>query len=472
VNLIEAVDDPNLFAKYFRDPATWRAWRVFLHALFALPMPDDQLAIFRECTARTEAPSKAFEEAWLICGRRGGKSFTLGLIAVYLATFFDWLPFLTVGERGYVVVVAADRKQARVIMQYISSLLRETPMLEKMIIRETAEEIDLDNRITIEVATCSFRTIRGRTIVAALADELAFWLSEGSANPDEEVLAAIRPAMATIPGARLLCASSPHARRGALFNAYQRYYGKNDAPVLVWKAPTKTMNPTVAQRIIDEAYEADPAVAAAEYGAEFRTDVERLLTREAVMACVKVGILERQPDRTHNYMAFTDPSGGSGDSFTLAIAHKEGKTNILDLVRERVPPFSPEATIEEFAGILKKYRITSVRGDKYAGEFPREQFRKHGVNYEPADKTKSELYGDLVATINSGAVDLLDHGKLISQLIGLDRRTRSGGRDQIDHAPGGHDDIANAVAGAVLNADQAAPANFHKRIEYPRMSVA
>jgi hypothetical protein len=471
VNICEAIDDPKLFKSYFRDPATWEAWRVFLCALFALPMTENQLAIFRECTGRTVAPTSPIEEAWLVCGRRGGKSFTLALISVFLGCFFDWRPFLTGGERGYIPVIAADRKQARTIVQYIRNLLLDNPMLKGMVIRETMEEIDLDNRITIEVATCSFRTIRGRTIVAALCDEIAFWFIEGSANPDEEVLTAIRPAMATIPGARLLCASSPYARRGALWDAHAKFYGRDDAPVLIWQAPTQTMNPTVPKRVLNEAYERDPAIAAAEYGAQFRTDVERLLTREAVMACVRTGIFERPPERSNGYYGFVDPSGGSNDSFTLAIAHKEGKTNIVDLVRDRPPPFSPEAVIEEYAGVLKKYRITSVKGDCYAGEFPREQFRKHGVNYEPSEQTKSEIFSDVVATINSGGVDLLDNAKLIGQFVGLERRTRAGGRDQIEHAPGGHDDLANAVAGAVLASNSPRIANFNRRIEMPVFGI-
>jgi hypothetical protein len=339
------------------------------------------------------------------------------------------------------------------------------PMIADLILRETSEEIDLNNAVTIEVATCSFRTIRGRTIVAALADELAFWMSDGSANPDYEVLAAIRPAMSTVPGAMLLCASSPYARRGAMWDAHQQWYGKDDAPVLVWQAPTEKMNPTVDKRIIQEAYERDPAMAAAEYGAMFRSDVERLLTREAVLACVDTGIFERPHDRKHSYVAFCDPSGGSADSFTLAIAHREGKTDVLDLIRDRPPPFSPEAVIEEYAKLCKQYRITSIKGDRYAGEFPREQFRKHGVNYEPSEKSKSELYGELVASINSTALGLLDNPKLTSQLIGLERKTRSGGKDSIDHAPGGHDDVANAVAGALLTATAASPPGFGRRIE-------
>ena len=125
-------------------------------------------------------------------------------------------PFLTPGELGTVMVIAADRKQARVIYRYATALLHEVPMLKAMIQRETAEAIELTNGIRIEILTASFRTVRGYTLIAALCDEIAFWRSDESANPDSEIIGAIRPAMATIAGAVLLCASSPYARRGAI----------------------------------------------------------------------------------------------------------------------------------------------------------------------------------------------------------------------------------------------------------------
>jgi hypothetical protein len=137
---------------------------------------------------------------------------------------------------------------------------------------------------------------------------------------------------------------------------------------------------------------------------------------------------------------------------TLAIAHKEGETEILDVIRERKPPFSPEAVVEEYAGLIRSYRCSKVFGDRYAGEWPREQFQKRGVFYEPADKSKSEIYVDLLPLINSGAIDLLDHDRLTLQLTSLERRTSRAGKDSIDHAPGAHDDIANAVAGALVTA--------------------
>src|SRR6266550_1589735 len=110
------------------------------------------------------------------------------------------------------------------------------------------------------------------------------------------------------------------------------------------------------------------------------------------------------------------------------------------------PTCSPEAVVEEYADFLKSFRITKVRGDRYAGEWPREQFRKRGINYEPSEKNRSELYLDLLPLINSGAVDLLDNDRLKIQLLGLERHTSRAGRDSIDHGPGGHDDLANAVA--------------------------
>jgi hypothetical protein len=98
------------------------------------------------------------------------------------------------------------------------------------------------------------------------------------------------------------------------------------------------------------------------------------------------------------------------------------------------------------------YRITKVTGDRYASEWPREQFGKCGITYEPSAKPKSELYIDLLPLINSARTELLDHAKLISQLTALERRTARGGRDSIDYPPGAHDDIANAAAGVAAAA--------------------
>jgi hypothetical protein len=447
ISLLQAIDDRNLFGPWFKDRTTWASWFVFLRALFGLPLVERELALYRECTGRGAAPTTVAKEGWLICGRRSGKSFMLALTAVYLGCFFNYRRYLQAGERGTIMIIACDRRQARTTFRYIQALLRAVPMLNKLVVRETAEAFDLNNGVTIEVAVASFRSVRGYTILAALCDELAFWHTDDSANPDSEIIAAIRPAMATIPNAMLLCASSPYAQRGALFTAFKQHYGKANSSALVWKAPTRVMNPTVPQREIDEAIERDPARYTAEYLAEFRADVETFVVREIVESVVVAGRYELPRVDGIRYFGFTDPSGGSSDSMTLAVAHLQGDRVVLDCVRERRPPFSPDDVVKEFAAALKSYGVSTVVGDRYAAEWPRERFRVHGVEYRVADKTKSDLYRDLLPVLNSGRVELLDHPRLIGQLCGLERKTARGGKDSIDHPPGAFDDVANSAAG-------------------------
>jgi hypothetical protein len=110
---------------------------------------------------------------------------------------------------------------------------------------------------------------------------------------------------------------------------------------------------------------------------------------------------------------------------------------------------------------LKSYGVTQVYGDRYGGEWPRERFRYHGIAYHPADKTKSEIYLALLPMLNSQTAELLDVRRLEDQLVGLERRTSRGGRDSIDHAPNGHDDVANAAAGALVMAAGAESQKIH-----------
>ena len=454
MDLVEACGDDRLFRSWFKDPATWRTWFTFIRALFALPAEDGDLETFTRCTGRAAWPTEQALEAWITAGRRSGKSFVLALAAVYLATFKDWRPYLAPGEVGTVMVIACDRRQARVVMRYIQGFLTECPLLAAEVdrtVHSSAEgwSFELANRVTIEVHVPSFRRVRGYTVVAALLDEIAFWRAEDSANPDREVLEAIRPALATVPGSMLLAASSPYARRGVLWDVHRRHYAQ-DGPVLVWQAPTVTMNPLIAQRVVDDAMARDAALAASEWLAEFRGDLESFVTREAIEACVEPGVRERPRAAGIWYSAFCDPSGGRQDAMTLAVAHKEGDCVILDALREVKPPFDPASVVREFAEVLRDYGLASVSGDRYGGEWPAAEFRSHGIGYQASERPKGDLFRELLPLINSRRAELLDNAKLVAQLCSLERRVGRGGRDAIDHPRGAHDDLANAMAGALV----------------------
>jgi hypothetical protein len=448
--IIQAIDDPRLFKPMF-DAPSWRPWRVFLKVLQGLPMGDDEFAVYRHHTARQSPPAAPARYAQLVVGRRGGKSRILALLAAYIAAIPDHSAYLVPGETGVVAVLAADRQQAKVILNYITGFLREIPLLKDIIVDELAETVRLNNRVTIEVHTASIASPRGRTFLAVLCDEIAFWPTGDSQNPDVEVINAVRPSLSTIPYSLLLLASSPYARKGVLYTNYSRYFGKDDAPCLVWQGSTVEMNSTLADDpLIAEMALEDPERAASEHGAQFRTDIAAFITREAVEDVVARGVRELPPGGGISYSAFVDPSGGSADSMTLAIGHLEGEIGVLDCVREHKPPFSPDSVVEELAGLLKTYGISRVTGDAYAGLWPRERFAAHGILYDVSQKNKSAIYSEFLPALNGRRVRLLDNPRLVGQLCNLERRTARGGRDSIDHASGAHDDVSNAACGALV----------------------
>jgi hypothetical protein len=267
----------------------------------------------------------------------------------------------------------------------------------------------------------------------------------------------VRPGLATT-GGPLIIASSPYAKRGVLWETHRKHYGPDGDPlIMVAQGASRAFNPSLPQSVVDRAMERDRAAASAEYLAQFRADIESFVPYEVIQSCVGDHV-EMAPISAHNYSAFVDPSGGSADSFTLAVSHRDGERVVVDATREVRPSFSPEAVIDDFSILLKTYRISKVTGDRYAGEFPRELFRKRGIEYCCAEKPKSDLFRDLLPLLNSGSIVLPKSERLVNQLCGLERRTSRSGKDSIDHGPGGHDDLANAVAGAAdLISSRAAP---------------
>lgn len=455
VSIIDVCEDPMLFGPWFKDKQTWASWFTLLKAIFNIPMTSQELAIYRECTGRNSPPKERVTDLTLIVGRRGGKSSIVSLLGVFLATMVDWSSYLSPGERGTIMIMAADRKQSRTIFRYIEAYLTRCQLLEPLVGRDTMEIFELKNQINIEIMTANARTIRGYSVVAALCDEIAFWSTEDSVNPDDEILAALRPSMATIPGAMMMLLSSPYAQRGALYKQFQKYYGKELDDTLVWKAPTWVMNPSLPRDgdFITKEYEKDAAKAEAEYGANFRADVQILIPPHIIEENTETGVYERPYDANHSYVAFVDPSGGSQDSMTLGIAHAEENIRVLDVVREIKPPFSPEEVVKEFAALLRMYHISTVTGDRYGGEWVVEMFDKHGIDYLLSDLNKSEIFLVGLALLNSRRARLLDNEVIKNQLIGLERKTTRGGRDTVVHQPGGRDDLGNAAIGALALMD-------------------
>lgn len=219
--------------------------------------------------------------------------------------------------------------------------------------------------------------------------------------------------------------------------------------MLAIRAPSRTFNPTLDPDEIAADTALDPAKALAEWQSEWRVDISAFVDRAVVEQLVDVGVRERGFDPVHRYLAFADEAGGSGqDSSTLSIVHIEGGVIVQDIARRWIPPFSPTQVIAEKAALLKLFHLNRVTGDKWSGGLAPDIYKKHGIRFEQDARPKADLYLDLLHLLNSGRVRLLDEPVQIAELCGLERRVAFGGRESIDHGLGGHDDSANALAGA------------------------
>ncbi|SDR52647.1 Phage terminase-like protein, large subunit, contains N-terminal HTH domain [Rhizobiales bacterium GAS113] len=463
VTMRAALSDPALLGTALPG-ASWRAWRVLLIAMMGEPLDAEEREIFTKLTGREHEPGQRVEEFWGVIGRRGGKSRAIATLIVYVTCLCSHDDAKAVGETLIALCLAQNQKQAAVILGYVRGLFESIEMFAALISTVTADAITLTNGIEIQIRAASFRGLRGITCVLAVADEIAYWRTEStSLNPDREIVAAVRPTLATTGGI-FAGISSPYAESGELFEAYKRDFGPEGDPlILVAQGSSKDLNPSLPQKVIDRAYERDPANAAAEYGAVFRSDLTAFLSLSLIEAAVDAGVAVRPPRDGITYFGYIDAASGTGkDSFACGIAHAEGDVAVLDCLAERRPPFDPAAVTREICELLKSYRVHAVRGDKYAAGFVQTAFEKCGVSYRYSDIDSSQTYLETIPLFTSGRVRLIDGKRLVQQLASLERRTSSTGRDRVDHPASAHahDDVAMAAAGSLVLA--AAPKRQQK----------
>jgi hypothetical protein len=449
ISILEALKDRDLFGALFPNlEKTWQSWLAFLGALYGLRLSKDAERRFCRHTghSRYRPPPGGWLEAVCIVGRQAGKSIIAALVAAYEAISGQSAPD---GTERFALLVAQDHRAAlRTLLRYAISPFEKAPLLRRAVIGRTADTVTLDTGVILAAYPCRPAAVRGVRAAVAVCDELAFFRNSEGSPQDREMLTALRPTLATT-GGRLIILSSPYAQSGALWDLYRQHYGQDNSPVLVWQATAPQMNPTLPKNYLERMRQDDPDAYRSEVLGEFRTGTAALFDSRSLEACVIIGRKELMPFSDVMYSAFVDPSGGRGDAFALSIGHREGERLVVDVVRAWKPPFNPSGIVEEAAGLLRRYDIVSVVGDRYAGEWPRESFRSHDVFYETATQPKSELYLSLLPAINAGIVELPDDPELLRQFRNLERRRGSSGKDRVDHRPGAHDDLANAVAGLV-----------------------
>ena len=462
MTILEALRDKNLFGglPVFRDLSTWRAWLVFLAAVYGRPFRElvplgvteaDALALFIKHTGRTcyAPPVDGYPEAVTIAGRQSGKDRIGSVIQDYEAISATREAD---GSDIYALSIAQDgRASLRTQLSYARAPFRRLPMLKALVMRSRTNELELSTGVTLAAYPCRPAAVRGLRARVVVMSEIAFYRSTEGNPVDVEMLRAVRPTLATT-GGRLVILSSPYGAEGALYDLHRKYFGRDDAPVLVWQATAPEMNPTLSVDYLTRMEQDDPDAYLSEVLGEFRLGVSTLHDGPTLFEAVESGVRERAAVQGTRYVADTDAASGTAtakDAWGLGIAHREGDRVILDVTRAWKPPFNPSNVVAEIATLLRSYRITSVSGDRYAPGFVDEAFRAQGIKYEQRDRDTSTVLLDLVPLVNAGRVVLLDNDELLRELRNLERRRGQSGRDRAGHRPGGHDDRACAAAGAL-----------------------
>ena len=453
-DIIEFVTDPQLLGLTISP-----AQETLLRGIYGLTLDADQRDLWFLCTGRERYPAQGVSEATVLAGARAGKDSRIAApIVCYEALLGQHEHRLAKGERGVIPLVAQDARASKIAFSYIGGYLTTSPVLQSQVADVLSTEVTLTNGISISCFPSTLRSLRGWSIPAAVLDEVAFFRLEGAADSDVEIQASIRRGMLAFENTRLVKISTPYMKSGILFDDFQRAFGQDDQDLLVWRAPSTLMNPSLAESRLARERRLDASRFAREYLAEFGEDVDAFLPAAWVDDAIRPGRYELPPQDRVRYHAAVDPSGGGPDAFTLAIGHAEGVGHkakiVLDVMRgwSRRGSNAVDLTgvVSEIATILTRFRAREVVGDRYGAGWVRQAFQQAGVRYIESSNDASSALCELSPLFAEGRVDLLDHPQLARELKALERRLRAGGKTVVEHPRGGHDDHAVALALAAL----------------------
>jgi hypothetical protein len=497
-----AISDPKLLGKHWQTLSTPQ--QVVLKAFYGLKLTDEELMHWSVLQGSCTIDELGYTTSWepvpykpkeydtlvLNVGRRSGKTDRIMSTAfAYEVTLGGHAQYVRPGQEFKALFVAQTIDDAVRNMQFPRLNLEESPLLKEAFDGAPLDRIiRLRNGIEIVAEPPTIKSSRGHAIPVVLLDEFAFWYTnEGAANPDYEVLAAVRYSMAQFPHAKKLLGTTPWVEEGLAFKyskagtegrllkceecanadvkicphnvkARTQYEG-----ILVIRATTAQMqNPLIPKPRLQKIFNDDPDVFPRESLAQFIKSKSGFLNPDKVDKATWKGKLahtalprrNRPEDPVPTYIATLDPAFRK-DSFTFSIMHHDPRLGIVqDRLMEWKPlkgiPLNPKVVLDDIRPVLKEFRINGVYSDQYQLESlqqlaldatdGRYTFSITGVDFTGTSKAK--ICGSFRMLLNQERIKLIDNDELADQLKKLERRVLQSGHIQIAAPPGKHDDHA------------------------------
>jgi hypothetical protein len=410
----------------------------------------------------TLLPSTARRVVVVVAGRASGKSLLLGIRGLHLALTVD-LSGLARREIATVPVVAPDLRTARVTVRYALGAA-ETVLGRKVLTDVNADGFSIRRathlvRIEALAASAGGKSVRGRSMPAAIMDECAFFRDSSHIVNDAEIFAALMPRI--MPGGQLLVGSTPWTESGLLYELWRDNYREPKtalvahAPTLVMRDDADTAAMVAAERARDETN------ARREYDAEFLPrDASAFFDSRAIAACVGDYPLPVPKRYGPEYYVGAD-FGFARDSSALVVLEREADVfTVCDLLEviPRDAPLVPSSVVAGFAAVVRQFGAEGVIADAHYRESIREHLDTSGLVLMSAPEGatgKAESYALARSLIAQGRVRLPKHERLLQQLRDVTVRPTSGGALSIQSprwAGGGHGDLVSALVLAMWQA--------------------
>lgn len=392
-------------------------------------------------------------------GRRAGGSSTLCRFAVLEALYGEH--HVPAGDVGFVAFVSVSRSEASARLRTISAILDALGVAYSL----AGDTIEITGkRVGFKVMTCSVAGVSGWTCIAIVGDEVAKWRNkETGANPAAEVLASLRPTVATQPNARIVLSSSPMTES----DAHALAFAAGDTSFqMTARGSSWECNPTITEEET-HGLEPDERVWRREYLAEPQSEMLDGFLSDVVGDCIDRGRTGHTAEIREGRITIGLDPAFRQDEFVAVIARSAAGRAGAPFVHveavhgwraPRGKPLSAETMVRTVAGLSKLHNAVRVVGDQHHADSLRALFARHNIAYEGVPWTvasKLTRFNTLRAMMTDGRVRLPEEPATLKQLRSVGVRLLSSGIETIEAR--GNDDRAYALCLAVTEAVRLAP---------------
>jgi len=455
----------------------------------------------------------------LVCGRRSGKTTITACIIAYETyrllnrycpqEYFGIMP----EDDIRFTCISTGKDTATELFNKVTGHLerceffrkyRDRPTKQRMLLRS---QRDIDKygehgraTISINVAPCSAKGLRGHNNMIVALDEMAFFFADeknsgvgASDKNDRAIYNAVTPSVAKFktpdgsPAGKVICISSPYGKTGKFYGEYGRSFEGSNDDLLTIQAPTWEIDPDLSTKYLKSKYQENSKVFKSEFGAEFSDEIcawieDAIIVRQNIVPGLRYKV--RSFERVPHFVGID--VGLKGDGTSIVIGH--WATEVVEGVKldklevdccdcryaqdEGKDFFTPDEIADWISEYKDKFYILKGLMDQYYGMSIVPNLEKKGqkmYEYRHFSETlNSSVYQNLLATMISSGIrfpeeqERLVDGKpttdsdLVLELLTLQSEQRSKYLVKV-HAPDrddAHDDCSDALSRMVLVATE------------------